>query len=146
VAEPFDLLHGELDLERDRPGFRWRRARVRERLGAELIGGSLYELEAGERVGPYHFHHGAEEWALVVAGTPTLRTPDGERELRAGDVVCFPARPEGAHCLSGPGRVLLLSRQVSPDTLEYPDSGKIAAVPPGGAWRAADKVDYFEGE
>ena len=52
---------------------------------------------------PYHFHHGMEEWLLVVDGTPTLRTPDGERELRRGDVVCFPPGPDGAHQVRGPG-------------------------------------------
>ena len=29
--------------------------------------------------------------------------PDGERELRRGDVVCFPPGPEGAHQVRGPG-------------------------------------------
>ena len=33
----------------------------------------------------------------MLSGSPTLRGPDGERVLRAGDVVCFPVGPDGAH-------------------------------------------------
>ena len=33
---------------------------------------------------PYHFHHGGEELLIVLRGTPTLRSPDGERELKEG--------------------------------------------------------------
>lgn len=122
------------------------RARLRERLGAERIGGSLYDVPEGERSSPYHFHHGVEEWALVVSGSPSVRTPEGERELRPGDVVCFPAGAEGAHSFRGPGRILMLSAQRTPDTLEYPDSGKVSADPPGAFFRAGDAIDYWEGE
>ena len=45
---------------------------------------------SGSAGSPYHFHWGDEEWLIVVAGTPTLRTPEGETALAAGDVVCFP--------------------------------------------------------
>ena len=62
------------------------------RLGAELLGGSLYELELGDRLWPYHTHHANEEWLIVVRGRPTLRTPEGEQELREGDRRPLPAR------------------------------------------------------
>jgi uncharacterized cupin superfamily protein len=51
-------------------------------IGAELIGGSMYELEPGDRLWPYHTHHANEEWVIVVRGEPTLRTPDGEQALK----------------------------------------------------------------
>jgi uncharacterized cupin superfamily protein len=115
-------------------------------LGAEKIGASLYELPDGERTFPYHHHNGIEEWLVVVAGTPTLRGPDGERVLRRGDVVCFPVGPAGAHQVRGPGTVLMLSASRAPETVEYPDSGKVGARPPGKVFRVADAVDYWEGE
>ena len=130
----------------DRDGYRWRRARVGDQLGATRIGGTVYELPDGERTFPYHFHHGMEEWAIVLDGTPTLRGPDGERELRRGDVVCFPIGPEGAHQLAGPGTVLMLSANREPEVLEYPDSGKVAGRPPGAFFRVGEAVDYWEGE
>ena len=56
---------------------------------------SLYELPPGEKSFPYHYEIGFEEWLLVLTGRPTLRTPDGERELRAWDVAFFPEAPTG---------------------------------------------------
>ena len=91
-------LHGdEWDRMEDRPGWRSKDAWVGARIGAELLGGSLYELEPGDRLYPYHTHHANEEWLLVVRGEPTLRTPDGEHILREGDVVAFPRGDEGLH-------------------------------------------------
>jgi uncharacterized cupin superfamily protein len=87
-----------------------------------------------------------EEWLLVISGTPTLRGPAGGRLLRAGDVACFPAGEEGAHQVLGPGTVLILSANVSPETITYPDSGKVGARPPGKIFRLEDAVDYWEGE
>ena len=81
----------------ERDGYASRERLVAEELGAKLWGGTLFELSPGERICPYHWHVGEEEWLLVVAGAPTLRTPDGERVLRAWDVAVFPRGPEGAH-------------------------------------------------
>src|SRR5262249_12150556 len=106
----------------------------------------LYQLAEGERTYPYHFHHGVEEWLLVVAGSPTLRTPDGERTLSPGDMVAFAVGPGGAHQVAGPGTVLIFSTKSSPEVIEYPDSGKAGAYPLRKLFRAADAVDYWEGE
>jgi uncharacterized cupin superfamily protein len=129
-----------------RDGFRWRASTLAKLLPAQRIGGTLYDLGEGERASPYHFPHGMEEWLIVVEGTPTLRAQGYERELRAGDVVCFPTGPEGVHQVRGPGLVLMLSSSHVPEVVEYVDSGKVAARPPGKIFRAADEVDYWEGE
>src|SRR3954449_3999021 len=139
-------LHApEFDHEQDRDGYRWRGARVGNEIGADQIGGCLYELPDGQHTYPYHLHHGTEEWLLVVGGAPVLRTPEGEQTLREGDVVCFPAGPAGAHQVTGPGTVLILSDERTAATAEYPDSGKIALAP-GQAFRLADAVDPWAGE
>jgi uncharacterized cupin superfamily protein len=125
-------LHGD-DWNRVemRKGWRSKDAWVGAHIGAELIGGSLYELEAGDRLWPYHTHHANEEWLLVVSGTPTVRTPEGEQDLSEGDVVCFLRGKEGAHQVSNrtdsPIRILMLSTLLAPDIVEYLDSGKIGA-------------------
>ena len=49
---------------------------------AELIGASMYEVESGNKQGPFHTHHANEEWAIVLRGEPTLRTHEGEQQLR----------------------------------------------------------------
>ncbi len=110
----FNLFDGELDDERTEPaGFTWRAARLGPKLGGTKLGASLYELQPGERSFPYHYEYGCEEWLVVVAGRPTLRDPEGEHELRPGDVVCFPEGPEGAHLVRNdtdePIRVLIAS-------------------------------------
>ena len=130
-------LHGdEWDRVEERPGWRSKDAHVGMRLGAELLGGSLYELEPGDRLWPYHTHHANEEW-LIVRGRPTLRTPEGEQELREGDVACFPRGKDGAHQVSNrtdsPIRVLMLSSMILPEIVEYLDSGKLGARSAKGA-------------
>ena len=99
--------------------------------GATLWGGTLYELAPGEE-SPYHWHFGEEEWLLVVDGSPTLRTPDGERVLRAWDVAAFPRGEAGAHQVRNdgaePAHVLFFSTVSDPDVRVYPDSGKVAVT------------------
>jgi uncharacterized cupin superfamily protein len=149
-------LHGEPDWNRteDREGWRSKDAWVGGQIGSELIGGSMYELEPGDRLWPYHTHHANEEWVIVVRGEPTLRTPEGEHVLREGDVVCFPRGKEGAHQVSNrteaPIRVLMLSTLIAPDIVEYLDTGKIGARSVKGERillaRPGPEIDYWEGE
>jgi uncharacterized cupin superfamily protein len=153
----FNVLSGELEAEEEgnlRPGYAQRATAVDEAIGGNRIGAAVWELEEGERVCPYHYHHGVEEWLVVVSGSPTVRVPGGEQQLRVGDVVCFPGSPDGAHTVHGPGRVLILSDEVWPAVVVYPDSDKVGARP--GPWgthdadrlnfRRGDAVDYWDGE
>ena len=150
----FNLHSDEWDRAEDREGWRSRHASVGRHIGAELIGGSMYELEAGDRLWPYHTHHANEEWLIVVRGNPTLRTPEGEKILREGDVVCFPRGKEGAHQVINRTdtaiRVLMLSTVTAPDIVEYFDSGKIGARSVHGERimlsRPGPMLDYWEGE
>jgi uncharacterized cupin superfamily protein len=144
VARP-NVFDPEFDHSSERVGYRWRGARVGKAVGGEQIGASVYELPDGERTYPYHFHNAMEEWLIVLEGTPTLREPDGERVLRRGDVVCFPTGPDGAHQVTGPATVMILSANRAPEVNVYPDSGKVG-VRPGGNFRLDDAVDYWEGE
>jgi len=154
VVEVFNLYGEDWDDEHDRPGFRRRSTVVGARIGGRLIGATLYEVDPGEKTWPYHLHHANEEWLLVVHGRPTLRRPDGERELAEGDVVCFKRGPEGAHQVINRSqaavRVLILSTKLAPEVVEYPDSGKVGARDAGGErlfmLRAEPQLDYWEGE
>lgn len=154
MPKVFSLEGDEWDGGEERPGWRMREAQVGERIDAELIGGSLYELEPGNRLWPYHTHYANEEWIVVLRGRPTLRTPAGEQELVEGDVACFRRGPEGLHQVrndtDAPIRVLMLSTLIGPDVLEYPDSGKHAAVDANGERifraRLGPTVAYWDGE
>jgi uncharacterized cupin superfamily protein len=115
-------------------------------IGAAKIGMTIFELGAGERICPYHYEIGNEEWLIVLDGEPTLRTPGGTQKLSRGDVAVFPAGPDGAHDVTGPGRVAMMSTKNDPSGSVYPDSNKIGIWPPGKLFRLDDAVDYFEGE
>ena len=147
--------------EQDRGPFRWRRARVGRQAGARELGASLFELPPGASTFPLHAHHANEELLVVLAGSPTLRTIDGERTLAEGDVVPFPTGRGGAHRVdnrtNAPVRVLIVSTMVGPDVVEHIDSGKIHARsyapgtdPPADAVevivKREDTRDFFEGE
>ena len=86
----FNLYNDELDNSNEREGWNFRAAKVGEHIGGELIGAGLYEAEPGNKVWPYHTHHANEEWLLLVRGRPTLRTPEGERQLNEGMSSAFP--------------------------------------------------------
>ncbi len=150
----FDDCEFEFDGD-DPEGYRAGLFRLGPGLGAEETGMSVYELPPGQSVCPYHYEHAEEEWLVVVAGSPTLRTTGGEEELRPGDIVFFPRGPEGAHKISNrgeePARVLMFSSVKHPAVTVYPDSDKI------GVYTGADRSDdvivrrssgvgYFEGE
>jgi uncharacterized cupin superfamily protein len=149
-------LWGELtwDGENERPGYRHRVAAVGRRLGSTLLGGSVYELPPGEKTWPYHYELGCEEWLLVLSGRPTLRTPDGERDLDPGDLAVFPEGPAGAHLVHNrteePCRVLLLSSKSPLAIVHYPDSDKVGLWSQAGGYdailRREPKLDYWEGE
>ena len=135
-------------------GFRIRETQIGPRLGAELIGGSVYDVDPGRKLWPYHIHHANEEWLVVLRGRPTLRTPDGERELVEGDVACFPRGATGAHLVRNattePVRILMLSTMVAPEIVEYPDSSKLYALSAKGELifqtRYGDPAEYWDGE
>jgi uncharacterized cupin superfamily protein len=91
----------------------------------------------------------------VIRGRPTLRTPDGVRELDEGEAVRFAVGEQGAHQLlnRSPDTVTFLAVSSSgrPDVVVYVDSNKIAVserLPHGGGlrefFRREDGVDYWD--
>jgi uncharacterized cupin superfamily protein len=125
---------------------------------AQLLGSSdllmfVYDLEPGRSSSPYHYEY-AEEWLLVVDGTLVLRAPDGEHTLQRGDLVCFPAGPEGAHKVmnrsDAPARTLMFSSSRVPAVSVYPDSDKIGvwsgSEPDELIFKRGTAVSWSEGE
>jgi uncharacterized cupin superfamily protein len=102
----------------------------------ERLGATIYELGPGNFV-VYHFHHAADELLIVLDGEMTLRTEDGERLVRRGEVVMFPIGPPGAHGFRNDGdrmcRYLVASTRQAPEVAEYPELGQITAQAPTGS-------------
>ena len=138
----------------DPEGFRSGMARLGPDMGAQDTGATVYELPPGQALCPYHYEYGEEEWVLVLAGRPSVRTPEGVQELDPLDVLFFPRGPDGAHQIRNdsddPARIVMWSTVVYPTATAYPDSDKV------GVWtgdKAEDvmversaNVDYFHGE
>jgi uncharacterized cupin superfamily protein len=130
----------------ERGQFRYAASTLTERLSANVIGASVYETQAGDKQGPYHYHHGVEEWMYVISGAPIHRDPSGERTLEPGDLVAFRSGPLGAHTVHGPGRVIIFSTGASgwgeAFVTVYLDSDKIGAAP-GVMFRRGDALDSW---
>jgi uncharacterized cupin superfamily protein len=150
-----NLFSAEVEVSSERPdGYRFAFARLGPRIGASLIGATVYDLLPGQSSFPYHYEYGCEEWLLVVAGRPTLRHPGGEDELEPGDLVCFPEGPEGAHKVTNGTeesvRIMILSTKSEPAVAVYPDSDKIGVWPGNEAdeimIRRESDVDYWDRE
>jgi uncharacterized cupin superfamily protein len=144
------LDHGETE---------FRRKQLGEAADNDLLGCSLYELPAGKRSWPYHYHTANEEAIYVLAGTGQLRLDDETNPLQAGDCAAFPADESGGHRIINDGdeplRYLMISTTNDPDVTVYPDSEKLGVFvgsPPGGRdprslhgyYQIDDDVGYWE--
>lgn len=126
---------------------------VAQHLGSVGLMMFVYDLEPGRSSSPYHYEY-EEEWLLVVDGTVVVRVPDGEHTLQRGDLVRFPAGPEGAHKVlnrsDAPARTLMFSSSRVPAVSVYPDSDKIAVWsgndPDELIFKRGSAVDWSDGE
>ncbi len=144
-----DFQHDEEDPEGYRAGY----VKLAPEIGAKTMAGTIYDLEPGNSNCPFHYESD-EEWLLVLEGTLTVRHADGEDELERGDLVCFPAGPDGVHKLTNRGtetvRMLIVSTANLPAVAVYPDSDKVGVFTEGRRdnvmVRRSSDVDYWDGE
>jgi uncharacterized cupin superfamily protein len=137
----------------DPDGYRCGMDRFGPKLGAEKLGASVYELPAGQTLVPYHYEYD-EEWLMVLEGELTVRHPEGETVMRAGEITAFPPGPAGAHQTSNRTdqtvRIMMFSTRIEPAVAVYPDSNKM------GVWtgrkdehvmvRLGTRLEYYDGE
>jgi uncharacterized cupin superfamily protein len=132
------------------------------RIGARLLGYNITAVPPGKRAFPLHNHHANEEMFFILAGSGEVRVGSEAWSIRAGDFIANPpGGPESAHQIINTGseelRYLAVSTMNYPETVEYPDSGKIALISRQTAAdgsprlvrhvaRASESVDYWEGE
>ncbi len=132
MARPNLFEPDSWDFDYGPEGFDLRGAQLVSHAGGRELGGSLYELGSGIAVSPMHVHHGNEELVLAISGRPSIRTPDGERELTPGEMVAFPRGADGAHQVLNRAeehaRVLVLSTMNFPDVAERTEFGKLVVV------------------
>ena len=114
---------------------------------------SFYTLAPGKSNYPYHYHLDQEEVFYIVSGEGILKTPEGERPVRAGDLLFFPAGEQGAHKLtnssdSAPLVYIDFDTIAAMDVAVYPDSRKVGiwSAELNKVFRLADKTHYYDGE
>lgn len=114
---------------------------------------SVYEIPPGKSAFPYHYHHKNEETFYILTGKGRLKTPEGERDVSAGDLLFFPANASGAHKLtntSSSETLVYLDFDTANDldAAVYPDSNKIGIWGKGvnRVYRMEENVDYYDGE
>ena len=131
-------------------------------LGLSMLGAMFVTVEPGKRAFPFHSHLGNDEMFVILEGEGTFRIGKAEHKVSAGMVCGAPkGGPDTAHQLINTGNKPLkyigISTRQDPDVVEYPDSGKFAALAvfPGEDWMSAhlrfvgrtdSAVDYWDGE
>ena len=154
---PFFQPHG-----RAAERFGSRSGPIGTRIGAKLLGYNITAVAPGKRAFPLHNHHANEEMFFILQGTGELRWGKETYPIRKGDFIANPpGGPEHAHQMINTGdeelRYLAVSTMIVPETVEYPDSGKVATysrqTAPDGSMRIVrqigrpeSSVDYWDGE
>ena len=156
--EPKTIRHENIDAlpaghKCEHEGYEYYRKKFVPFGAAEQCTVSVYEIPPGKSAYPYHYHHKNEEVFCILRGRGTLRTPEGERPVVAGDLLFFPANENGAHKPTNTSAeetlVYLDFDTVSDlDVAVYPDSGKLGVWGKGinRLYRAEDDVEYYFGE
>jgi uncharacterized cupin superfamily protein len=131
-------------------------------LDSQMLGFNVTMLAPGKRAFPYHAHRGNEEMFFILEGEGSVRIAGETHKIRKGDFISLPPGKDSAHQIindsQAPLRYLAVSTLITPELVEYPDSGKIAATYGKGGGRptgpdairhvtrVSDAVDYWEGE
>jgi uncharacterized cupin superfamily protein len=144
----FNVFDGELTTAEEPPGYGSPYAKIR----GEKLAGTVAVLGPGEWVCPYHYELTEEEWLFVLEGECVVRIPSGEETVTAGEIVCFPRGPEGAHQIGNtsgrPARILIISDRHDTEATVYPTSDKVGVFGPDLRllFRREDARDYWDRE
>ena len=147
-----------LEREAREPLYDTRCARLAAGTAARALGASIDILAPGKRGCPYHFHHAQEELFVVLEGRGHLRVAGEMLAIGAGDCLFIPPGPEYPHQIvntsDAPLKYLSIGTRESPEVVEYPDSGKYAAMAAArpdrprflAVQRPSASLDYWDGE
>lgn len=95
---------------------------------------AFVEVPVGNYAFGYHFHDASEEIFYIVSGTGSLRSASGEKDVKPGDMLCFPTGEKGAHVLSNTSETQPLVfidfgvKASKTDLVIFPDIGKMMVI------------------
>ncbi|MDF2566640.1 MAG: Cupin 2 conserved barrel domain protein [Oscillospiraceae bacterium] len=115
---------------------------------------AIMEIPPRKTVFPYHYHASITEVFYIISGKGRLETPDGEKQVTAGDVIVFPPGKNGAHKIWNTSDTELLiyldcDTTSAADATFYPHSDKVGLLidgKPDSFFVASDAVDYYKDE
>lgn len=110
-----------------------RTAPIGTRIGARKLGINVTVVPPGRSAYPAHNHHANEEMFFILSGSGVLRFGEESHDVRAGCVISCPSGDHStAHQLINTGeedlRYLAISTKLTPEFVEYPDSGKFGLL------------------
>lgn len=98
------------------------------KLPFEHLGVRVESLEPGAKSSHHHYHSLEEEHLLVLEGRATLHMDSGDRPLKGGDHVFFPAGSDDAHHIENtsdePFKFFVFGERREDDVVYYPRDGK----------------------
>lgn len=137
----------------DHPDYEFKKRVIVGKEDSENFDVSIYEVPPGKAAVPYHYHMRNEEVFYILSGTGLLKTPEGERQVAAGDFLYFPNNEKGAHKVTNISETepLIYADFDIRHNLEvafYPDSEKVGIYAEGNftVFPTSKQVDYYEGE
>ena len=92
---------------------------------------AFIEVPVGNYAFGFHFHDQSEEIFYIVSGTGKLRCADGDKPVKAGDMLCFPTGEKGSHMVSNASDtepLVFIDFDVKAslvDIVTFPDMGKM---------------------
>ena len=137
------------DREADEGRFRTQGWDLGRAAGSVKVGLQRFVVREGHQSIPEHYHTAEEELFYVLEGRGTL-LQGGERvDVRAGDVISFPAGTAIAHAfLADQGEdleYLAFGERNRNDVVFYPNSGKVLIRALNMLGRM-EEADYWDGE
>lgn len=149
--EPVDAGQGRFARAAAQGAFEYSKRVVVPKAGNQLQI-AFMEIPPGKSAYPYHWHEGVTESYVILSGTGSVRTAEGEVAVKPGDVIAFPPGPAGAHRMTNTGteplRYVDIDSTADPDVFHYPDAGKTGSLSRFGTsmFRESDQVGYYDGE
>ncbi len=139
--------------QNEHPGYEYYKKVIMSGDRGDKCNVSLYEIPPLKSAYPYHYHYQSEEVFYIIGGTGLLRTPEGERPVKAGDILAFPASEQGAHQLTNSSETETLvyidfDTYHSPEVSFMPDSDKkvIYGKNLRLVIRGGQSAGYYDGE
>ena len=114
---------------------------------------AFYDIPPEKSNYPYHYHAQNVEIFYIISGTGMLETPEGDKEITAGDVIVCPPGKESAHKITNTSKDTVLSyievdTTHHPEVVKYPHSQKVGIIDVDESvfYNEMETMNYYDGE